>query len=175
MIDIECPYKPRSTPSSTRIRRHDGKDMQYAYMQPRTGIHCQWRILVTLLYIGGTICLISNLYGLRGLSNAMGVHPRMMLLQLGVFGDPSTLPLKTLLSRAFEMFKTWRKQHKVPCSQKRFTPGLVIKKVHGCYLSAKAYNGRVILEWLAELSRDYAANNPSNAHVSVQAAALKLG
>ena len=103
------------------------------------------------------------------------INPRITLLHLGVFGDPSTLPLKTLLSRAFEMFKRWRKQHRVPCSQKRFTPGLVIKKMHGAYLSAKAYNGRVILEWLAEISRDYAANNPADTHVSVQAAALKLG
>ena len=103
----------------------------------------------------------------------------MTLIDLGHFGprdatDPSNL--KKLLQLAFESFKTWRKINGIPCSQKRFTPNLVIKAVHGHYMTAKAYSGRVILEWLATVSRDASSSgNYNDPRLPLQATALRLG
>ena len=77
----------------------------------------------------------------------------MMLASIGQFGDPSQ-PLRDLLQTAFEQFKAWRKRYSMPCSQKRFTPNLVVKASHGHYCTAKAHNGRVLLEWLADVKGD---------------------
>ncbi|CAE7479305.1 unnamed protein product [Symbiodinium sp. CCMP2592] len=101
---------------------------------------------------------------------------RMTLVSLGYFGDPDALDLQQLLDAAFADFKAWKLQHRIPCSQKRFSVGLVIKKVHGHYMTAKAYNGRVILEWLADVTTkvlsDKKITDPRLPHLAV---ALKLG
>ena len=80
--------------------------------------------------------------------------PRMTLVSLGYFGDPATLDVQERLDVAFSRFKEWRCRHRIPCSQKRFNVSLIIKKVHGHYMTAKAYNGRVILEWLSDVTRE---------------------
>ena len=100
---------------------------------------------------------------------------RMTLVSMGYFGDAKS-PLRDLLQRAFEMFTAWRKQKGIPCSQKRFTPKLVVKAMHGHYMTAKAYNGRVLLEWLAEVSREVAAQDErkTDQRISLQAVALTL-
>ena len=102
----------------------------------------------------------------------------MTLIQLGHFGpgnveDPAVL--KQLLNAAFAAFKLWRRNNRVPCSQKRFTPGLCLKACHGAYMTAKAYNGRVITEWLAAVSSD-AANSGlyGDQRLPLQAVALRL-
>lgn len=78
----------------------------------------------------------------------------MALVSLGYFGDPAILETQQLLDVAFSRFKEWRLRHRIPCSQKRFNVGLIIKKKHGHYMTAKAYNGRVILEWLSDVTRE---------------------
>ncbi|CAE7274851.1 unnamed protein product, partial [Symbiodinium sp. CCMP2456] len=83
-----------------------------------------------------------------------GDAQQMALVSLGYFGDPAILETQQLLDVAFSRFKEWRLRHRIPCSQKRFNVGLIIKKQHGHYMTAKAYNGRVILEWLSDVTRE---------------------
>ena len=87
---------------------------------------------------------------------------RQCLLQAGAFGDPATLSVQERLTVAFEKFKLWRKQHQIPCSQKRFTVSNLIKNVHGFYFTCKAYNGRIVLEFLAQECADFARANPNH-------------
>lgn len=46
---------------------------------------------------------------------------RLMLAQLGFFGDPETTPLPDRLVIAFKDFKAWCSQNKVYSSQTLFT------------------------------------------------------
>ena len=75
---------------------------------------------------------------------------RWALVQAREFGDPDLKSLTELMANAFEQFKIWRRQKRVACSQKRFTEGMLFKQKHGYYLQCKAFNGRVVLQWLAE-------------------------
>ena len=53
---------------------------------------------------------------------------------------------------------------------------MVLKKAHGHYLTAKAYNGRVLLEWLADKCQSVAESDPElDARIPLQAVALILG
>ena len=56
--------------------------------------------------------------------------------------------LPELLRLAFLDFTFWRKAHRIPCSQRKFKPSSVDRFAHGAYLASKAYNARVLLEWL---------------------------
>ena len=55
-----------------------------------------------------------------------------MLLDNGVFGDV-TDGYRNALVTAYEHFLSWRKIWKVPCSQKRFTPGQLQREGYGFY------------------------------------------
>ena len=93
-----------------------------------------------------------------------------------VFGQRNAQSLEDLLSVAYYDFKAWCKARKISCSQRPFTKRMVIKKAHGYYMSAKAYNGRIILSWLSERSCEVvAAGSCSDPMVITQAAALRLG
>lgn len=56
--------------------------------------------------------------------------------------------LPELLRLAFLDFTQWRKAHRIPCSQRKFKASSVDRLAHGAYLASKAYNARVLLEWL---------------------------
>ena len=50
-----------------------------------------------------------------------------------------------------------------------------MKAVHGHYCTCKAYNGRVMLEWLADVSREVSRSNTTDdPRIPLQAAALIL-
>ena len=109
-------------------------------------------------------------------SDTRRLHPRMTLISLGYFGDPAALDTQQLLDVAFARFKEWRLRHRIPCSQKRFNVSLIIKKVHGHYMTAKAYNGRVILEWLSDVMREVVEEGRlQDPRLPLLAVAMKLG
>ena len=86
---------------------------------------------------------------------------RQILLEKGVFGDLAT-GLNACLGKAFEQFKAWRRENKIPCSQRVFRERHLLKASHGYYFTAKAHNGRVVMEWLGFLCRRLAADSPDD-------------
>lgn len=62
------------------------------------------------------------------------------------------------LSNAYDDFQAFTQTHKIAHSQKCFTPRLVVKKDGSLMMTAKAYNGRCILEWLHDAMRRAIAN-----------------
>lgn len=116
----------------------------------------------------------------------------MTLLSLGLFGPPDS-ELKDLLHVAYLDFKKWKKQEKIACTQRRFKPSSVVKTNHGHYMSCKAYNGRVVLEWLRDATLRTCSKNfqegrplgewlktnnqdvPQDERLPLQAVALTLG
>lgn len=76
-----------------------------------------------------------------------------MLLQMQIFGaidvgttDPAAW--NVVLSRAYDDFCLWRRQHKISCSQKRFKYRTLFRDEYGFFLNCKAFNGRLVCEWL---------------------------
>ena len=57
---------------------------------------------------------------------------------------------KHALNTAFEDFKRWLKATKIRSSQKPFRLKMLVRDGYGFYLNAKAYNARVIAEWLLQ-------------------------
>ena len=101
------------------------------------------------------------------------IHLREALLSAGHFGDPAA-PLAALLATAFNNFKMWRRYQKIPCSQKQFRPRQLVKEHHGYYFTAKAYNSRIILMWLAEKCNEASMNDPGDLKLRLHASALTL-
>ena len=56
-----------------------------------------------------------------------------------------------------------------------FAVGEVVKKDGEVKLTAKAYNGRCITEWLATVSRDAAARWPHLERLQLQSVCMRLG
>ena len=71
------------------------------------------------------------------------------LLELKYFGDGS---LPEQVAAAWNDFVLWKKQHRVRCSQTRFTVKMIFKKRHGGDMSTKAFCARVIAEWVQDIS-----------------------
>ncbi|CAE7940634.1 unnamed protein product, partial [Symbiodinium sp. KB8] len=94
------------------------------------------------------------------------------LMDAGVWGDPTTVSEDGLLDRAFDEFKMWRRANKVPCSQKRFRPAQLKKREHGYYFAAKAYNSRILLQWLSEKCNEAARAHPQS-DLGIHAVALQ--
>ena len=82
--------------------------------------------------------------------------------------------MNACLHKAFEDFKIWRKLNKVPCSQRVFREGHLLRASHGYYFTAKAYNGRVVLDWLSDLCRKAAIQAPEDLKLQLHARALLL-
>ena len=101
------------------------------------------------------------------------IHLREALISAGHFGDPAA-PLAALLATAFNTFKLWRRCKKIPCSQKQFRPRHLVKDHHGFYFTAKAYNSRIILMWLAEACHEASMNDPGDLKLRLHASALTL-
>ena len=76
-------------------------------------------------------------------SRPMFPQPRGMLLDQGIFGDVSQ-GYADALGEAFEHFALWRRAHKIQSSQKRFTPGQILRDGYGFFLNAKGFR----LVWL---------------------------
>ncbi|CAK9060971.1 unnamed protein product [Durusdinium trenchii] len=55
------------------------------------------------------------------------------------------------LESAYDDFKSFTKAKKISHSQKMFTPRLVVKKDGQLLMTGKAYNNRVIAEWLHDV------------------------
>ena len=72
---------------------------------------------------------------------------RVTLIRAGFFGPPAD-DLQDLLRLAFDDFTLWRRANKVSCSQRRFKLSNVDARGHGSYLASKAWNARVLLQWL---------------------------
>ena len=101
-------------------------------------------------------------------------YPREALIAAGTFGDPNVLSMKDLLARAFDGFSTWRRQNRIPCSQKPFAERHLVKLAHGFYFTAKAYNARIVLQWLAEMCSIAAVGAPPGSKIPLHAQALNL-
>lgn len=83
-----------------------------------------------------------------------------LLLRFGWFGgDESTTGMK--LARVYKRFKEWTAEHKIECSQPPFSEKMIFKKNSDVLFTAKAYNGRIILEWLTH--EVYAASTSEGA------------
>ena len=107
-------------------------------------------------------------------SCSMGCSCREALLSAGVWGDAATRPLNDCLAQAFQEFKRWRRQRHIACSQRMFRERHLLKSSHGYYLTLKAYNARVVLQWLAEACQTASANDPGSQKLALNAMALKL-
>ena len=82
-----------------------------------------------------------------------------MLICMGVFGPATPEDVRGALNTSFDDFSSWRKAMGLPCSQKRFTPRLLLKDVHGAHLSTKGFNARIIIEWIRDcLERVHTSN-----------------
>ena len=114
-----------------------------------------------------------NKKGIRSVTSML--HCRMSLVNVGAFASPAHKTLAELLLLAYHEFRLWCRSMRVACSQRPFTPKLVIKKVHGHYMSCKAYNGRVVLSWLAQKSSEIVASGCTDRKVLLQTAALTPG
>lgn len=92
---------------------------------------------------------------------------RGMLLQMQVFGrvDPtSTEPAdwKLPLENVFAGLTSWRKQHKISSSQKRFKFRMLFREEHGFFLSCKGFNARLVCEWILSVVGDIQRNPPAD-------------
>ncbi|CAE7257579.1 unnamed protein product [Symbiodinium sp. CCMP2456] len=97
------------------------------------------------------------------------------LLREGHFGGyiaGDATSLKTCLQTAFMEFQQWRRSNKTPCSQKAFAPRHLWKAQHGYYFTAKAYNARIVMLWLAHKCQQCAVHAPVNSSMPLHATAL---
>ena len=100
---------------------------------------------------------------------------RKTLIDNDIYGSSRDHDLRQQLHKAFDDFQSWRKANKIPCSQRCFTPKLLLKKCHGACLSCKAFNERVVLAWLAERSVAVARSGGADPRLAAQAVAMILG
>lgn len=105
-------------------------------------------------------------------------RPRGMLLQMAYFG-PVAHDFNDAIECAFLHFTAWRKQERIPCSQKRFSvKSLVRPGTYGFFLNAKGFNSRVLCQWLLHclilVNSDPAFQNRDD-RSRLAEAALKLG
>ena len=102
-------------------------------------------------------------------------HPREALLREGHFGPYNGREsMKALLETAYTEFQQWRKANKIACSQRSFAPRHLLKQVHGYYLTAKAYNGRIVMQWLSSKLQDVAQHAAATPSIRLHATALQL-
>ena len=104
-------------------------------------------------------------------------YPREALLREGHFGAyiaGDATSMKTCLQTAFMDFQQWRRSNKAPCSQRSFAPRHLFKSQHGYYFTAKAYNARVVMLWLAHKCQQCAVGAPVNSSMRLHATALHL-
>ena len=69
----------------------------------------------------------------------------------GRFIDEERNNCKRIGNVAFEDFTRWRKRHKIQCSVKRTSFWRVYRPSYGAFLNSKAYNARILTEWILDL------------------------
>jgi hypothetical protein len=78
-----------------------------------------------------------------------------MLLHMQIFGDlnpdADMAAWGQPLQNAFDDFTSWRKNHKISCSQKKFKYRMLHRDGYGFFLNCKGFNARVVCEWLRSL------------------------
>ncbi|CAK9009441.1 unnamed protein product [Durusdinium trenchii] len=99
------------------------------------------------------------------------IEEQGMMLDAGIFGDVSQ-GYAVALGEAYENFTRWRKINKIQSSQKRFTPGQLLRDGYGFFLNTKGFNARLISQWLFDLVRAHPTGDPRHEMVEV---ALTLG
>ena len=52
---------------------------------------------------------------------------------------------------AYDDFLAWKRAHKIPSSQRKFSYWCLFKDEYGTYLNSKGFNSRVISAWLEDL------------------------
>ncbi|CAL1147539.1 unnamed protein product [Cladocopium goreaui] len=87
-----------------------------------------------------------------------------LLLRAGVFGDPESESRSLLLARAYQQFKRFCRDKRIPCSQSPFKENTVYKKDGDISFTLKAYNGRCVLAWLSDAVYE-ASLNPMQAAI----------
>ena len=113
------------------------------------------------------------------MSCATLLFPRIDLYEDDYFGDHSTMSFESAVDAAWTLFKQWKQRKKISCSQPKFSassaPGIkleCVRKPHvhtlrtffNCKVfsgreadwSLKAYNGRVVNAFLADLCLEHA-------------------
>lgn len=92
-------------------------------------------------------CLMHVLHlGILYTINGGAMH---MLLRSGCWGHADE-PVQTRLHRAYLDFKLWCSTNRVQCSQPAFQQKFLYQRNGDVMLICKAYNGRVVLQWLSE-------------------------
>ncbi|CAL1151269.1 unnamed protein product [Cladocopium goreaui] len=89
------------------------------------------------------------------------------------FGE--TPDLQSQLDLAYESFKRFCKAEKNHCSQPPFKVRHVVKKPDRIMLTSKAYNGRVLVEWISRCSSDFAKQRPHDQRLCLLASCAFLG
>ena len=103
------------------------------------------------------------------------LHPREVLLREGHFGPCNGHDsMKPLLECAYSEFMQWRRANKIPCSQKSFALRHLLKKAHGYYLTTKAYNARVVMQWLSAKLQEVAQHAAASPSIKLHCTALLL-
>ena len=71
----------------------------------------------------------------------------------GVYKDQIT----SLLKVAYSNFNSWKKRHKLVCTQPRFTPARLNRQLRGSFpcLSSKAATSKILTYWLADLTQQH--------------------
>eukprot|EP00439_Symbiodinium_sp_Y106_P051170 s5247_g6.t2 len=96
-----------------------------------------------------------------------------VLLREGHFGPCNGHDsMKPLLECAYSEFMQWRRANKIPCSQKSFALRHLLKKAHGYYLTTKAYNARVVMQWLSAKLQEVAQHAAASPSIKLHCTAL---
>ena len=105
-------------------------------------------------------CCHGQLLGTGKLLNGSAL---VYLLERGFFADwPARGEYKdqlaSLLKVAYSNFNSWKKQHKLTCTQPRFTVARLNRRLRQSFpcLSSKAATSKILTFWLADLTRQQA-------------------
>lgn len=85
----------------------------------------------------------------------VGNDLRAMLLHMNFFGpvpvhgEPTAY--RQPCEEAYRDFLAWKRAHKIPSSQRKFSYWSVFKEEYGCYMNSKGYNARVLSAWLEDV------------------------
>ena len=73
----------------------------------------------------------------------------------GVYKDQIT----SLLKIAYSNFNSWKKHHKLACTQPRFTPARLNRQLRQSFpcLSSKAATSKILTYWLADLTQQHSS------------------
>lgn len=116
---------PRPLDSLAKIPLLHSQALQYAQFESWSCCYCKWILVATYL---NQLVGLSVFWESHSFKTVMNHHGstcilRLLLAQLGFFGDVENLVLPDRLVIAFKDFKAWCKQNKIQSSQPMFTVG----------------------------------------------------